>query len=60
MYRKGIISVAAREVVPPICEPELAIESHRRGIDCGADCLQCMAEAGEPECIEKIPKIEAS
>jgi thioester reductase-like protein len=47
MYRKGIISVAAREAsaVSPICERELTIETHRRGIDCGADCLQCMAEA---------------
>ena len=62
MYRKGIISVAAREVnaVSPICERELNIETHRRGIDCGAHCLQCMADAGDPDCIEEIPKIEAS
>jgi hypothetical protein len=61
MYRKGIISVAAREVnaVSPICAPELTIEAHRGGIDCGADCLQCMATARDPECIEEIPKIEA-
>jgi thioester reductase-like protein len=62
MYRKGIISVAAREVnaVSPICERELNIETHRRGVDCGAHCLQCMADAGDPDCIEEIPKIEAS
>jgi len=62
MYRKGIISVAAREVnaVSPICERELNIETHRRGMDCGAHCLQCMANAGDTECIEEIPKIEAS
>jgi thioester reductase-like protein len=62
MYRKGIISVAAREVnaVPPICAPELTIETHRRGLDCGTDCLQCMAAAGDPECIEELPKVEAS
>jgi thioester reductase-like protein len=62
MYRKGIISVAAREVnaVSPICERELNIETHRRGMDCGAHCLQCMADAEDPECIEEIPKIEAS
>jgi thioester reductase-like protein len=62
MYRKGIISVAAREASPvsPICQPELNIKTHRRGIDCGADCLQCMAAAGDPECIEEIPKVEAS
>jgi hypothetical protein len=46
--------------VSPICERELTIETHDRGIDCGADCLQCMAAAGDPECIEEIPKIEAS
>ena len=62
MYRKGIISVAAREVnaVSPICERELKIETHRRGMDCGPDCLRCLADAGEPQCIEEIPKIEAS
>jgi thioester reductase-like protein len=62
MYRKGIISVAAREVnaVSPIFKRELNIKTHRRGIDCGAHCLQCMAAAGDPECIEEIPKIEAS
>jgi thioester reductase-like protein len=62
MYRKGIISVAAREVnaVSPICEREPNMEIHRRGTDCGAHCLQCMADAGDPECIEEIPKIEAS
>jgi thioester reductase-like protein len=62
MYRKGIISVAAREVnaVSPICEGQLNIETHRRGTDCGAHCLQCMADARDPDCIEEIPKIEAS
>ncbi len=51
MYRKGIISVAAREVnaVSPIRERELNIQTHRRGMDCGAQCLQCIADAGDPE-----------
>jgi thioester reductase-like protein len=58
MYRKGIISVAAREVaaVSPICERDLNIVTHRRGVD----SLQCVADAGEPECIGEIPKIAAS
>jgi hypothetical protein len=62
MYRKGIISVAAREVnaVSPIRERELNIQTHRRGMDCGAQCLQCIADAGDPECIDEISKIEAS
>jgi thioester reductase-like protein len=62
MYRKGIISVAAREVktMSAICEHDLNIVAHRRGVDCGTNCLQCMADAGEPECVAEIPKIEAS
>jgi thioester reductase-like protein len=62
MYRKGIISVAAREAsaAPTIVKRELNIKTHRRGIDCGVDCLQCLAAAGDPECVEEIPKIEAS
>jgi hypothetical protein len=62
MYRKGIISVAAREVsaVSPIFKRELNIETHHRSMDCGPNCLQCMADAGDPECIEEIPKIETS
>jgi thioester reductase-like protein len=48
MYRKGIISVAARKVhaASPIRELDLNIVTHRRGIDCGTNCLQCMADAG--------------
>jgi hypothetical protein len=66
MYRKGIISVAAREVkaTSPIRERELSIaaniETHRRGLDCGPQCLQCLAAAGDPECVEEIRKVEAS
>jgi thioester reductase-like protein len=62
MYRKGIISVAAREVraVSSIRELDLSIKTHRRGINCGTNCLECMAEAGEPECVAEIPKVEAS
>jgi thioester reductase-like protein len=61
MYRKGIISVAAREVaVPPIFKRELNIKTHRRSVDCGTNCLQCLADAGEPECVAEMPKIEAS
>jgi hypothetical protein len=61
MYRKGIISVAARQVnaVPPLCGPELTIETHRRVMESGAGCLQRMAD-GEAECSEEITKVEAS
>ena len=66
MYRKGIISVAAREVstVSAIHERELSltakIETHRRGLDCGPDCLQCLAVAGDPDCVEVVRKVAAS
>jgi len=64
MYRKGIISVAARDVnsVPPIRERELKmkIKTHRRGMDCGPQCLQCLAAAADPECIEVTRKVGAS
>jgi len=65
MYRKGIISVAAREVKPsPIFERELSvpasIKTHRRSVDCGPNCLQCLADAGEPECVEDVRKFGAS
>ncbi len=61
MYRKGIISVAAREANAPssMRERELSIKTHRRGMDCGPQCLQCLAAAGDPECIEGTRKIEA-
>src|SRR5271155_1441653 len=62
MHRKGIVSVAPREtkVVSPIRELDLSIKTHRRGIDCGTDCVQCLADAGEQECVAEIPKIAAS
>lgn len=26
--------------------------------DCGGDCLSCMAEAGDPEAVQKFRKLE--
>jgi thioester reductase-like protein len=70
MYRKGIISVAAREAVavPPVVSPNYerelnvpaSVEIHRRSMDCGPQCLQCLAVAETPECVEVTPKIGAS
>ena len=45
---------------PESGERELNIGTHRRGTDCGANCPLCVADAGEPKCIEEIPKIEVS
>jgi len=62
MYRKGIISIAARDVnaVAPIYDRELKIKTHRRGLDCGPQCLECLAAGGNPECVEVTRKIGAA
>jgi thioester reductase-like protein len=62
MYRKGIISVAARETsaMSPIYAHERNKEVHRRSMDCGPECLQCLAAAADPEGVEVTRKIEAS
>src|SRR5579864_6359854 len=62
MYRKGVISIAAREVnaLAPIYDRELKIKTHRRGLDCGPQCLECLAAGGNPECVEVTRKIGAA
>ena len=37
-----------------ICGKKLDQESDITSRDCGGDCLQCMADAGDPECIESL------
>ncbi|MGD0182112.1 MAG: hypothetical protein ABSC15_20050 [Terriglobales bacterium] len=49
-----------RAACPKSGKRDLHIGPIGDGTDCGADCLQCMAAAGDPECIEEIPKIEVS
>lgn len=36
-----------------ICRRELNT-GHVLAVDCGGDCRQCMAEAGDPDCIDSI------
>jgi len=43
-----------------ICNRELNNPTDPRSTDCGGDCLECMADAGDPDCIEEIQKIEAA
>lgn len=31
-----------------------------RSLDCGGDCRQCMADAGDPDCIESLRGAEPS
>lgn len=45
-----------RVACPEPGKRDLNIGTRRRG----TDCLQCMAAAGDPKRIEKIPKIEVS
>jgi len=40
-----------------ICKVELDNPENDFSQDCGGDCLLCMAEAGDQECIDAILKI---
>ena len=40
------------------CLRELNNVKDPRSVDCGGHCLQCMADAGDPDCVEEIRKIE--
>lgn len=41
-----------------ICRRPLNQPFKRDTIDCGGDCLRCMAEAGDPACIEDMREVE--
>lgn len=51
-------NMADIEMVPlcGICKNPLDVSPERR--DCGGDCLMCMAEAGDPDCIRTIQQLE--
>jgi hypothetical protein len=40
-----------------ICGRELDDPKDPTTKDCGGDCLRCMAESGDPDCIEEIGSI---
>lgn len=40
-----------------ICKRDLNVPGDPTSEDCGGDCLSCMAEAGDPDCIESMKKI---
>ena len=43
-----------------ICRRLLDQPDDETTLDCGGDCLRCMAEIGEdPDCIKALPEIEA-
>jgi len=37
-----------------ICGQELNIPFKPETLDCGGDCLKCMADSGDPECVETL------
>lgn len=42
-----------------ICKRELNTPGDPTTIDCGGDCLKCMAEAGDPEAVKDMAGIKA-
>lgn len=40
-----------------ICKQKLTDDPRSRRYDCGGDCRQCMAESGDPGCIESMEEI---
>jgi hypothetical protein len=41
-----------------ICNRELDVPADPRSLDCGGHCLQCMADAGDPDCLAAVEVIE--
>jgi hypothetical protein len=41
------------------CGKELNVTLKPETLDCGGDCLQCMADAGDPECAELLRSFSA-
>jgi len=37
-----------------ICGQELNVSAKPETLDCGGDCLKCMADSGDPECVEML------
>ena len=42
-----------------ICGQELNVPLKPETLDCGGDCLKCMADNGDPECIETLSRFHA-
>lgn len=41
-----------------ICKRVLNNPSDPYSVDCGGDCIKCMAECGDPDCIKEVEKIK--
>lgn len=42
-----------------ICGCEMNVPNQPETLDCGGDCLKCMAEAGDPEAVRTMIKLHA-
>jgi hypothetical protein len=40
-----------------ICGQELNVPFKPETLDCGGHCLNCMADAGDPECVEVLRRL---
>lgn len=40
-----------------ICKVELDQSNKPETRDCGGDCLKCMAECGDPDCIKEMKRL---
>lgn len=43
-----------------ICGRALDNPADPLSTDCGGDCLKCMADCGDPDCVEAVERIEAA
>lgn len=43
-----------------VCKQELDVPLAPETLDCGGDCLRCMADAGDPDCVASMHLITAS
>jgi hypothetical protein len=41
-----------------ICKRLLNNPNDPLSMDCGGDCLQCMADAGDPDCIRHVEELK--
>lgn len=41
-----------------LCKKELDNPKDRTSLDCGGDCVQCMAEAGDPSAIAFMERLK--
>jgi len=51
-------AMAGEKIRCNICQRELDNPNDALSMDCGGDCLQCMADAGDPDCMAAVQAIK--